>query len=91
MPTSQLTHPLFQPDHLSRLTLQPFHPVRKSLALLPSRILTFPLLLCILTRFFAHQETITPAVVSQALKFPHNDKDPFRIFGLPRNLLVEVS
>ncbi|KAF8141850.1 mitochondrial ribosomal death-associated protein 3-domain-containing protein [Boletus edulis] len=60
MPTSQLTHPLFQPDHLSRLTLQPFHP-----------------------------ETITPAVVSQALKFPHNDKDPFRIFGLPRNLLVE--
>ncbi|KAG6374822.1 mitochondrial ribosomal death-associated protein 3-domain-containing protein [Boletus reticuloceps] len=60
MPTSQLTHPLFQPDHLSRLALQPFHP-----------------------------EIITPAVVSQALKFPHNDKDPFRIFGLPRNLLVE--
>ncbi|KAN0088693.1 Mitochondrial ribosomal death-associated protein 3 domain containing protein [Tylopilus felleus] len=60
MPTSHLTHPLFQPDHPSRLTLQPFHP-----------------------------ETITPAVVSQALKFPHNDKDPFRIFGLPRNLLVE--
>ncbi|KAI9573918.1 mitochondrial ribosomal death-associated protein 3-domain-containing protein [Boletus coccyginus] len=60
MPTSQLTHPLFQPDHLSRLTLQSFHP-----------------------------ETITPAVVSQALKFPHNEKDPFRIFGLPRNLLVE--
>ncbi|KAH7885664.1 mitochondrial ribosomal death-associated protein 3-domain-containing protein [Phlebopus sp. FC_14] len=36
-----------------------------------------------------HPEIITPAVASQALKFPHNSKDPFRIFGLPRNLLVE--
>ncbi|KIJ65306.1 hypothetical protein HYDPIDRAFT_88800 [Hydnomerulius pinastri MD-312] len=36
-----------------------------------------------------HPEMITPAVASQALKYPHSEKDPFRIFGLPRNLLVE--
>ncbi|KAF8835956.1 hypothetical protein BDN67DRAFT_912078 [Paxillus ammoniavirescens] len=36
-----------------------------------------------------HPEVITPVVASQALKFPHTEKDPFRIFGLPRNLLVE--
>ncbi|KAF9244207.1 mitochondrial ribosomal death-associated protein 3-domain-containing protein [Melanogaster broomeanus] len=29
-------------------------------------------------------EIITPAIASQALKFPHIAKDPFRIFGLPR-------
>jgi small subunit ribosomal protein S29 len=33
---------------------------------------------------------LTRIVESQALKFPHNDNDPFRIFGLPRNILVEV-
>lgn len=36
-----------------------------------------------------HPEILTDAVTSQALAFPQNDKDPFRIFGLPRNLLVE--
>ncbi|KAL4073494.1 mitochondrial ribosomal death-associated protein 3-domain-containing protein [Scleroderma citrinum] len=36
-----------------------------------------------------HPEILTEAVVSQGLAFSHNDKDPFRIFGLPRNLLVE--
>ncbi|KAI6024439.1 mitochondrial ribosomal death-associated protein 3-domain-containing protein [Pisolithus marmoratus] len=36
-----------------------------------------------------HPEILTDAVVSQALAFPQNDKDPSRIFGLPRNLLVE--
>jgi hypothetical protein len=47
MPTSQLTHPLFQPDHLSRLSLQPFHPVRMSLAyalLMSASLRTFSLL-----------------------------------------------
>lgn len=33
---------------------------------------------------------LTRVVESQALKFPHNENDPFRIFGLPRNILVEV-
>ncbi|KAH7929052.1 hypothetical protein BV22DRAFT_1102642 [Leucogyrophana mollusca] len=36
-----------------------------------------------------HPETLTSAMEAQALKFPHNDKDPFRAFGLPRNMLVE--
>ncbi|KAI6010683.1 mitochondrial ribosomal death-associated protein 3-domain-containing protein [Pisolithus orientalis] len=36
-----------------------------------------------------HPEILTEAVISQALAFPQNDKDPSRIFGLPRNLLVE--
>ncbi|OAX38521.1 hypothetical protein K503DRAFT_718053 [Rhizopogon vinicolor AM-OR11-026] len=36
-----------------------------------------------------HPEMLTRIVESQALKFPHNDNDPFRIFGLPRNILVE--
>ncbi|KAH7910195.1 mitochondrial ribosomal death-associated protein 3-domain-containing protein [Hygrophoropsis aurantiaca] len=36
-----------------------------------------------------HPEVLTDAMEGQALKFPHNDKDPFRIFGLPRKMLVE--
>ncbi|KAG1804613.1 mitochondrial ribosomal death-associated protein 3-domain-containing protein [Suillus variegatus] len=36
-----------------------------------------------------HPEMLTRVVESQALKFPHNENDPFRIFGLPRNILVE--
>lgn len=59
MPTSQLTHPLFQPDHLSRLTLQPFHPVRKLPALLYSHAptLTPRVPLCLL-RFTRKQSRL---------------------------------
>ncbi|KIM55738.1 hypothetical protein SCLCIDRAFT_1220905 [Scleroderma citrinum Foug A] len=36
-----------------------------------------------------HPEILTEAVVAQGLAFPSNEKDPFRVFGLPRNLLLE--
>ena len=40
---------------------------------------------------FHLQEILTEAVVAQGLAFPSNEKDPFRVFGLPRNLLLEVG
>ncbi|KAG1891671.1 mitochondrial ribosomal death-associated protein 3-domain-containing protein [Suillus fuscotomentosus] len=37
-----------------------------------------------------HPQMLTRVVESPALKFPHNDNDPFCIFELPRNILVKV-
>ncbi|EGN95341.1 hypothetical protein SERLA73DRAFT_95973 [Serpula lacrymans var. lacrymans S7.3] len=36
-----------------------------------------------------HPEIITCGSESEALRFPHNEDDPFRRFGLPRKMLLE--
>lgn len=36
------------------------------------------------------QEVLTEMAVGQAMKFRMKDNTPFRIFGLPKNLLLEV-
>lgn len=36
------------------------------------------------------QDLLTPEVVGTAMKFGARENEPFRIFGLPRNLVLEV-
>lgn len=82
MPTSQLMHPLFESAQRDRrLRLQNFHPVSRSACLISFSFM-------ILRR---QQEILTDVATSQVLAFPSDEKNPFRVFGLPRNLLVEVG
>ncbi|THH20466.1 hypothetical protein EW146_g917 [Bondarzewia mesenterica] len=61
MPSSQLTHKIFESDRLNELRLPPFQP-----------------------------ETLTESNAGKAMVLSISDNDPARIFGVPKNVLVEA-
>ena len=78
---SQLDHPLFNPDTVGHLKVPLFEPVSQI------RIVSqYPI-----TSFFLQSRIRRPESVGQALEMSPPENDPLRIFGLLKNLLVEVS
>jgi len=80
LPASQLNHPLFNPDTAGHLKVPLFEPVSQ-----------FEWFQNPIHSLFLQSRVTRPESVGQALEISPPENDPLRIFGLPKNLLLEVG
>ena len=81
MSVTNLTHPVFESDLRSVLQLPTFRPV--SLFHITYVTRTLPDLLL--------QEALTAEAASKAMAFPQGDSKALKAYGVPTNVLVDVS